>query len=379
MIKYIKELDGLRGVAVMLVAAFHIVKRAIYFTENEVLHVIPTLTGVGWIGVDIFFVLSGFLITSILLSTKNDESYFKNFYSRRALRIFPLYYFAVGVILLFAPRINAEFTNNINYALPIMLLYQQNWLLFFGVTWIPQYLGITWSLAIEEQFYLIWPFIVRKLTKEKLLKFSLIYIFLSWSTRIVITFFFKDLAADIHFYYSSFSRFEELLWGGLLAISISYDGVLEKLRKFAVPMFIVPFTLFAILCLFSWPDTPQPDRSNLFIAMSGYTLVSWFTVGLLSIFITQPSQNLLRQFFQNNILVFLGKYSYSIYLFHIVVTVILLDEFWLRNFRGWEFFFIHIILSFTITIIIAVLTWHLLEKHMLKLKKYFEYHPADDK
>ena len=151
----IKELDGLRGIAVVLVMALHIFKRASYFTEHPVLLGITNITTVGWVGVDIFFTLSGFLITSILLKSKTGEHYFRNFYVRRALRIFPLYYAAIAFVLLFAPKVEEEFTAQLSTALPIMLLYQQNWALLFKDFHITQYLGITWSLAIEEQFYLL--------------------------------------------------------------------------------------------------------------------------------------------------------------------------------------------------------------------------------
>jgi len=89
--KRVDELDGIRGIAILLVFAFHAFKRADYFTTNPILHFITKLTSVGWMGVDIFFVLSGFLITSILLQTKGEKGFFKNFYARRILRVFPLY------------------------------------------------------------------------------------------------------------------------------------------------------------------------------------------------------------------------------------------------------------------------------------------------
>jgi peptidoglycan/LPS O-acetylase OafA/YrhL len=156
----IKELDGLRGIAVIVVMALHIFKRASYFTEHPVLLSITKLTTLGWVGVDIFFALSGFLITSILLRAKQEEHYFRNFYVRRVLRIFPLYYAALAILLLFAPKLEPEFTSQLNVALPVLLLYQQNWAMLFKEFHITQYLGITWSLAIEEQFYLIWPLVV---------------------------------------------------------------------------------------------------------------------------------------------------------------------------------------------------------------------------
>jgi peptidoglycan/LPS O-acetylase OafA/YrhL len=85
------ELDGVRGLAILLVIATHTFKRADIFTASDFLHQFSVLTQIGWAGVDIFFVLSGFLITGILLKTKEKPHYFQNFYMRRVLRIFPLY------------------------------------------------------------------------------------------------------------------------------------------------------------------------------------------------------------------------------------------------------------------------------------------------
>jgi peptidoglycan/LPS O-acetylase OafA/YrhL len=370
----IKELDGLRGVAILLVMSLHLVKRATYFTENPILKSVLNFTNIGWIGVDIFFTLSGFLITTILLSSKNKEGYFKNFYSRRMLRIFPLYYLAIGVVLLFAPRLEIEFIQNLKYALPIMLVYLQNWALLSEGFFITSYLGVTWSLAIEEQFYFIWPLIIRWVSKEKLIKFSIGYIVLSWGIRIATALLWEDLAEITRFhYYASFARFEEMLLGGLLAILLTYDGAKEKIRQFSLPMFILFSCFFIILCFLSLPNTPQPAHSNIPLTLGGYTAVMFFTTGLLGIFVTFPPESGLRRLFQNQILIFFGKYSYAMYLFHMIVGIIFLDVFWQRGFRGWEYFFIYLIASFGGTIILSLLSWHLLEKHMLNLKKYFEY------
>src|SRR5688572_6917454 len=102
----VPALDGLRGLAILLVIAFHTFKRADVFTSNEFLHQFSSLTTIGWSGVDIFFVLSGFLITGILLKTKEEAHYFRNFYARRSLRIFPLYYLIIGSILIFLPQLD---------------------------------------------------------------------------------------------------------------------------------------------------------------------------------------------------------------------------------------------------------------------------------
>src|SRR5258706_6308443 len=250
----VKELDCLRGIAVMLVMAGHIFKRAAYFTENPTLNAITGITTIGWSGVDIFFTLSGFLITSILLRAKNKEHYFKNFYVRRILRIFPLYYVAIVVVLLFVPNIEPEFTRELGKILPLMLLYQQNWVPLLKGLYLTQYLGITWSLAIEEQFYFIWPFIVYKLNREQLMKISVGYIIFSLIARTLVTIFWPDLGqASTFFYFSSFARFEELLFGGLLAVFLNYDGAVQKIKRFSMGVFVTSLSVFIVLCLLSLP------------------------------------------------------------------------------------------------------------------------------
>src|SRR5689334_20406155 len=96
----IREMDGLRGIAIILVMALHIFNRANEFTHHPLLYFLSDLTIIGWVGVDIFFVLSGYLITQILLTTREDPHYFKNFYMRRILRIVPLYYITMLLVFL---------------------------------------------------------------------------------------------------------------------------------------------------------------------------------------------------------------------------------------------------------------------------------------
>src|SRR6266542_6211843 len=168
-----KELDGLRGISVILVISLHIFKRSGYFTKHETLHFITSLTYIGWLGVDIFFTLSGFLITSILLKTKSENNYFRNFYARRILRIFPLYYVFIIVMLAFLPTLAPYYNSNISTAIPFLFLYAQNWMGILGLTGLPAIMAVTWSLAIEEQFYLMWPAMVYYTRRETLIKTGL--------------------------------------------------------------------------------------------------------------------------------------------------------------------------------------------------------------
>lgn len=370
----IKELDGLRGLAVVLVMALHIFKRAAYFTKHPVLLAVSNITTIGWVGVDIFFTLSGFLITSILLQAKSGQGYFRNFYARRILRIFPLYYFAIAFVLLFAPKVEPEFTDQLGTALPIMLVYLQNWAMLFKGFHITQYLGITWSLAIEEQFYLLWPLIVYYLKKEQLLKVGIIYISISIAARVLGMLFWPDAGeAARFFYYTSFTRFEEIIVGGLLAILITSDHGKENIRRFALPVFLASSSLFVFLCALSFPDALHPEYASIPLVIGGYTSAALASAGLIGVFVTHPPENILKKLFQTPVFVFLGKYSYSIYLFHMTFALILLDLFWHSGMRGWKPYILYVVTAYAAAVLIALLTWNILEKHMLNLKKYFEY------
>ena len=152
----IPQLDAVRGLAILVVMMHNI------SLKYPLLHS-QQLFNNGWMGVDLFFVLSGFLITGILVDTNRSDSYFKNFYVRRCLRIWPLYYsllFFMFVIVRFLSRSQFQIvlqTSSPWWAFP---LYLQNFLLPISTNAAGP-LGVTWSLAIEEQFYLIWPLLLR--------------------------------------------------------------------------------------------------------------------------------------------------------------------------------------------------------------------------
>ncbi len=149
---YIPELQGLRGLAVLAVVIYHCHPR---LTGTWMYY--PSLWG--WAGVNLFFVLSGFLITSILLEARSKPHYFRNFYGRRALRIWPVYVLVLVVCYLNAPWFIGPSIWNAVKAAPWLayLFFVQN---LFHLA-LPPALGQTWSLAIEEQFYIVWAPLVR--------------------------------------------------------------------------------------------------------------------------------------------------------------------------------------------------------------------------
>jgi peptidoglycan/LPS O-acetylase OafA/YrhL len=159
------ELDCVRGIAVLMVLFYH------GFGQRQDVHVftglpklIVRLAATGWTGVNLFFALSGFLITGILLDTKYHPQYFRRFYVRRALRILPAYY---GFLLLLAllGRYALQ-SGNLSWGfLGLSAIYLANFTAFFGV---PMQFGLLWSLAVEEHFYLIWPLVVKNVNRRTL-------------------------------------------------------------------------------------------------------------------------------------------------------------------------------------------------------------------
>lgn len=162
------SLDGWRGVAILLVFVRH------YFLTTQVhsrlIEGTASLASAGWIGVDLFFVLSGFLITGILLDTRGHRHYFRNFYARRTLRIFPLYYGVLFGALALTPLLHLHWqAGDVTH-----FLYVDNISVQFNpaLTRVPPRinLDVMWSLAVEEQFYLLWPAIILLIATRKPLR-----------------------------------------------------------------------------------------------------------------------------------------------------------------------------------------------------------------
>lgn len=368
------ELDGMRGLASLMVISYHIFKRGEYFTNNSVLHFITNLSLYNWYALDTFFVLSGFLITSILLRTKGEPNFFRNFYVRRSLRVFPLYYFALIVIISILPLVEPEYLPELPRMLPLLLFYQQNLIYFVGDIKNTIYLGVTWSLAVEEQFYLVWPLVVNAMRKETLAKFSFGIIGLSILLRILGALFWPDPEQmTVFFFYNTFTRMEEIAFGVLLAIAFTDPEWIRKLSKIAMPVFLVTYVSLLVFEVVTNPGIPHPAYGNVPLTLVGYTMASTFAAALIVALITRDENSFIRRLFRNKALVFFGNHSYSMYLFHLPVGLILLDYLWGTGLRGWYMFVLYVGLVFAITIVISQITWFLLEKPMLGLKKYFEY------
>ena len=187
----IPALDGLRGIAVLLVMIYHF-SYAWGFSASPVVTVYARLSGVGWMGVDLFFVLSGFLITGILHDCRGRDGYFSSFFARRSLRIFPLYYAFVLLVLPLsvwlqtgdaAPAVAALRDRGgwyLGYAVNFMVALDGGW-----ATSMPHTEHL-WSLALEEQFYLVWPPLVLLLSRRALIRTSAVLVVVALAARTVL-------------------------------------------------------------------------------------------------------------------------------------------------------------------------------------------------
>ncbi len=205
----VPALDGLRGIAVLAVIFCHL---SDYYPEQNAAKI---FLHAGWCGVDLFFVLSGFLITGILLDTRRAQNYFRAFYARRVLRIFPVYYATLLSVLAIA-----HFFPKLNSVLPIAhdrifyFFYLNNWWPLLKDSWHANIIGHFWSLAIEEQFYLVWPFLVWLLSRKQMETAAIAGIVLAPVIRFAIYAHYGE-ARDI--VENPFCRMDSLLIGALLA------------------------------------------------------------------------------------------------------------------------------------------------------------------
>jgi peptidoglycan/LPS O-acetylase OafA/YrhL len=367
----IPELDGMRGLAILLVMMVHIIPYNPVQIDYPGEKYIASLASMGWAGVDIFFVLSGFLITSILLRTKNGDGYFKKFYVRRILRIFPLYYVTITIVFIVAPLFNSTLKTEVLANIPWYYLYIVNWGFAFNRLTDSLGIGLTWSLAIEEQFYLVWPLVVYYLNSKKLAFLSVILILSSLIIRVGLFSYNGNLFDYSEFFYhATFTRFDSLILGALIAVAFESDRWKEILKRISAPVFLIAIGLVGYL-VYLRPDSPLWDNPPMYTY--GFTFLALGAGGLIVILTTSTNSNPIRRLFRSSILSFFGKYSYAIYIFHRLPIQLLEDSFKKNQLTGFPFWLLFNVLAVVVPVIMALISWNLLENPILNLKKYFEY------
>lgn len=352
-IKYRPEIDGLRAIAVISVIIYHL-------NENW-------LPG-GFLGVDIFFVISGFLITGIIITEIQQNSFsFKQFYTRRIKRIYPTFITVMALVSFIASAIFIynDF-NKLRKTIELAIALLSNF--YLGLT--QGYFDLSanenpalhiWSLAVEEQYYLIFPLILilayKKFREIKVLFIiTLILFFILLSTSFIPTSFYKEVLHQPNIYYLSNLRFPELLVGSLLAIYHCSNKI--QLSTQVSNILAILSTLLLFSCLFI--------MNNDIAFIPGITLILPCIFTALIIHNTSQN-NIIKLCLSNKAIVFIGKISYSLYLYHwifIALAYYITGEKQINNQP--------IVIVTVLTIIFSVLSYYLIEQPIRKSKLNFK-------
>ena len=353
-IKYRPEIDGLRAIAVISVIIYHL-------NENW-------LPG-GFLGVDIFFVISGFLITGIIITEIQQNSFsFKQFYTRRIKRIYPAFITVMALVSFIASAIFIynDF-NQLRKTIELATAFLSNFYLgltqgYFDLSANENPVLHIWSLAVEEQYYLIFPLILilayKKFREIKILFIiTLILFFILLATSFIPANFYKEVLHQPNIYYLSNLRFPELLVGSLLAIYHNFSNK-GQLSKQASNILAILSTLLLFSCLFL--------MNNDIAFIPGVTLIlpCIFTALIIH---TTSQNNIVKLCLSNKAIVFIGKISYSLYLYHwifIALAYYITGEKQINNQS--------IAIVTVLTIIFSVLSYYLIEQPIRKSKLNFK-------
>ncbi|WP_175545106.1 acyltransferase [Variovorax sp. OV329] len=361
---HIRALDGIRGTAILLVLFYHLGNSV--GGEFNYSSKLQAVAGLGWMGVDLFFVLSGFLITGILYDSKRNAHFFKNFYARRALRIFPLYFSALLFLLL------------LRTAWPHLGLYGKSsdlWLWVYLSNFVIAVQGFGafglmdhfWSLAIEEQFYLVWPFVVFSLSRGTAMKVAFCMCLVAPAMRIALALASGDNSAAS--YVLSPMRMDSLAMGALLALAIRGPDPVD-VRRLVRPALAAIAVAGPLLVLILW-YTRDVTPHSLPMETVGLSAVALLGVSTIVLALATP----LRHVFEHGVLRWFGKYSYGLYVWHPILWVIIFHSDWARSLRGGsgvEQMLASVAVAVAMLLVFVMGSWHLLESQFLKLKVRFK-------
>jgi len=335
--RHVPALDGLRAIAVTSVIVFHA-------RSSGGGHAYEWIASAGWIGVDLFFVLSGFLITGILLEAKGKPRFFRTFYLRRTLRIFPLYYAVLVACLLIAPhfvetdpRILHEqgwlwtYTTNINVLRHGGMIYTSGWLS----------LTHFWSLAIEEQFYLVWPLLVYLLPRRGLAAVAGLIVAGAPIARVLML---RGGVPPDAVYEFTVSHLDALAVGALCAVY----------RPVRWASWMIAIGAGGVLIVVGIAHRFELDAYA--VQTAGLSALAICFGGI----VVRASQGV--RWLEHPVMVRVGMYSYGIYVFHALLLP-LYRWLWSPNPIVFTIFVL------VATTLVAAASWHLFERRFLVLKE----------
>ena len=363
--KHVPALDGVRGLAFLLVFLNH---WAIFSVPEGGRSSLPSLvleTGqAGWSGVDLFFVLSGFLITGILLDTRDRPRFFSSFYLRRTLRIFPLYYvFLFFLFVLLRPLLhgNAAYRD---------LLADQAWYWTYLQNWRTAVhgwpdLGMDhlWSLAVEEQFYMVWPLAVFILGRERIQRVALGMIAGPALLRALLLFApVLDRGSPATLVYTStITRVDALACGAWVAATLRTPIGGHTLSRWAPRVLVAAGAGLLVLVAFRH----NLRKSDVGAQTFGFTLLALFFAAMVAKIVTSPADSRLVRAFSWAPLRKVGTLSYGAYVFHYPIMNAV-SPFLPASILGRALF---LPISGALTLGAALLSWKVLEAPLLELKE----------
>jgi len=370
---HLRSLDGVRGLAILMVLLTHGFESN-YQAGGPLVRFTGNLFSYGIFGVDLFFVLSGFLITGILFDSVSDDGFFRKFYARRVLRIFPLYYAVLAILFLLTPLLHLHW-NGMGW---LLLAYLQNFHPAQIGTFQPSpQVGLFhfWSLAVEEQFYLVWPAAVFFIRGKQRLFFTTLFISAAAVLLRLALVAHGSPAIDIHV--NTLCRADSLLLGGALAL-LYRSQYWPRVLRFAPFGFLAAASIILVSIDLVGVDPIISRTGMLWTEGFRYTVLALGFACLIA-WALHP-QSFARWFFELSPLRFFGKYSYGIYVLHVIFL-----PFFVAYFRALIFSLTHSkllavvgagLISLAIGIIAAYLSYHLFEKRFLRLKRFFDYDPS---
>jgi peptidoglycan/LPS O-acetylase OafA/YrhL len=370
---YLPSLDGLRGIAILLVVLVHM--RGKLEPQNGAfgLAVRYALTQ-GWTGVQLFFVLSGFLITGILLDTQSAGNYLSSFFARRLLRIFPLYYLTLFLAFVVLPAITL---------LPPTLAHDrahQAWFWFYLTNWtVPYAAGPLafpqfWSLAVEEQFYLVWPFLLRHRSPASCLRLCLGVAAASLAIRVVML---AVYSPEYAIYSFSVTRMDALALGGAAAAALRIPSLCSRLFARRQRIWWASFAVGIGGALV----TGRYSLGTLAGQSVGYTFLAVaMALAVLAAAIADATPGARVALLRSRPLRTFGKYSYGIYVLHKslhdFVGMPLMARLGLDVTRSVWGTLAYEACGATASLAVAFASYHLFERHFLRLKDRFVPQPA---
>jgi peptidoglycan/LPS O-acetylase OafA/YrhL len=365
--RHVTSLDGFRGIAFLLVFARHYSLTS--HTTSRVMQNAMAMGQGGWVGVDLFFTLSGLLITGILLDTREQAGYFRKFFARRALRIFPLYYGVLLVLFLLTPVLHLQW----RWGDWAYVFYAGNFAYCWDSTLALIKPDVTlmhlWSLAVEEQFYLVWPLVIYLLGSKRAV--ARVCVSLSLGALVLRAVLLSAMPVDRAYEWSYAmlpTHADGLLYGALAAVAVrswSVTAIQPIARRMCVAAAAALVGIYAVAGFNFY--------SRLMI-LAGFPVL-----GIL--FATTLLQALEPRTWASRLgglraLRFFGKYSYGLYVFHILFSPVL-SRFQPMLQRATHSVvlgaLVYIGLTFAGTCVMAVLSYQLYESRWLRLKGRFAY------